>query len=702
MKKQLLILTIYFLTTIGLYAQTSNDQKNTSISSFIGSEREGAISFVIDNVLFVGLGKNADQVFNDFYKYNSATDKWTQIASFSGESRTEAEAFVLNGKAYVGLGKGNDRSTLYKDFYEFDPATETWKQVADFGGTARYSAVNFVIDNIAYVGTGRDADGDQKDFWKYDATTNQWSQIAPLDADKRFMAFAFSVSGKGYVGGGYTIDPFAMQLSGIRQYDPTTNSWKEMIYADGINLSFNDATAFVANGKAYIAYGNKESVTEYDPQTNKVKDLGDVLGQGTKRNNAISFILNKEAYIGLGKSGSVFTPVYNKDILSTGIKINESPVIADQAFSIEENSAKETIIGTLVATDPESEPLSFEIVSGNEKGVFSLDATTGKISVANDKGLDYESEKEHAFIVSVSDGTIANSATVTITVNDVNEAPEFVTQELSVDENSEKETLIGTIVAKDPESDKLNYRIASGNKHNAFTLDLATGELSVNDPAFFDYETGNKFTLTISTSDGVNTISARIDINIEDVNEAPEFADQEFSIDENLTNGTTVGMLQAKDPEFDALDFTIESGNTNDAFLIESGELKVNNEAAIDYETTPKFELAVNISDGVNSGSAKITVNLKDLTEITSMKELAAQGIRLYPTPADSWINIELEGTQLPFDQYTIVDFGGKKIKSGAIIKSRTQIDVSDMNNGLYFIQLKNNRRTETIKFSIK
>ena len=44
-------------------------------------------------------------------------------------------------------------------------------------------------------------------------------------------------------------------------------------------------------------------------------------------------------------------------------------------------------MGTISASDPDGDNLTFAIVSGNDDGTFALDSDTGEITIANTAGL---------------------------------------------------------------------------------------------------------------------------------------------------------------------------------------------------------------------------------------------------------------------------------------------------------------------------
>ena len=73
-----------------------------------------------------------------------------------------------------------------------------------------------------------------------------------------------------------------------------------------------------------------------------------------------------------------------------------------------------------MATDPDSDPVSHSITSGNAAGKFAIATSTGAITVAG--ALDHETVPTYTLTVEASDGRGgAATATVRIAVTDVPE-----------------------------------------------------------------------------------------------------------------------------------------------------------------------------------------------------------------------------------------------------------------------------------------
>ncbi|NOX45940.1 MAG: T9SS type A sorting domain-containing protein [Chlorobi bacterium] len=315
--------------------------------------------------------------------------------------------------------------------------------------------------------------------------------------------------------------------------------------------------------------------------------------------------------------------------------INENPDISTASFTINENSANGTAVGTVSASDPDTgQTLSFSIIAGNTSGAFQINPNSGAISVANSSALNYESNPTYSLMVEVEDngtGSLTDQATITINLNDVNESPDITSASFSINENSANGTAVGTVSASDPDTGQtLSFSIIGGNTSGAFQINSNTGEISVAYGTVLNYESNPVFSLLVQVQDngsGSLTDQATITVNLIDVNENPNIANQNFNISESIGNGDLVGTLIATDPDAgQTLSFAIIAGNTDNAFQLNSstGELTVANSTAIDVEINPNFYLIVEVEDngtGNLSDVATITVSITDVNEMPNIAD---------------------------------------------------------------------------------
>ncbi|MBK7028624.1 MAG: cadherin repeat domain-containing protein [Bacteroidales bacterium] len=320
---------------------------------------------------------------------------------------------------------------------------------------------------------------------------------------------------------------------------------------------------------------------------------------------------------------------------------NLAPVIANQSFSIAENSLTGTIIGNVVASDPNSgQQISYTILSGNTSGAFTLNPATGQLTVLNSAVLNFEATSSFSLLIEVEDNgsvSLSSQATITISLTDVNESPNISNQSFSIAENSMNGTSVGVVAASDPDAGQtLAYSILSGNTSGAFAVNTTTGAITVANSAAMNYEVNPVFNLSIQVQDnGIGGLSSQavITINLVNANEAPVISNQSFSIAENSTNGTTVGTVTAVDPDAgQTLTYSIQSGNIGGSFAINSltGALIIANSAALNFETIPIYSLVIKVQDnglGLLSSQATVSISLIDLNEIPVItnQELSVQ-----------------------------------------------------------------------------
>lgn len=307
--KKLFFVMMVFILFMGCKKESTTYEGNwIKQSDFEGLKRGNAVSFVLGDKVYFGLGYNSnedEEYLKDFWVYDSGRDFWTRLSDFPGEARGGAVSFTINGKGYVGIGY-NGKEKL-KDFWEFDPSTNTWTRMADFAGSARYAAVGFALGNKGYLGTGFD-DSECRDFWQFEPSANLWSQIASVGGSKRQDAVTFSIDGKAYVFGGTNNGSY---LKDLWQFDPETGAWTQKGDLDedtDWTIARSSGCNFTLGGRGYVGLGyysgTRNDFWEYNPTGDTWIKKTDF--EGTGRQNTVSFVVNNRAYVALGKSGSYF------------------------------------------------------------------------------------------------------------------------------------------------------------------------------------------------------------------------------------------------------------------------------------------------------------------------------------------------------------------------------------------------------------
>jgi hypothetical protein len=98
--------------------------------------------------------------------------------------------------------------------------------------------------------------------------------------------------------------------------------------------------------------------------------------------------------------------------------VNSPPVVGDHHFVIPEDLPDGEVVGQVEASDPDDDPLTFAIVSGNESGAFAISGD-GRITVADSSLLDFATTPTYQLVVEVSDGQLTATSAVRIDLTPV-------------------------------------------------------------------------------------------------------------------------------------------------------------------------------------------------------------------------------------------------------------------------------------------
>ncbi len=294
-------------------------------------------------------------------------------------------------------------------------------------------------------------------------------------------------------------------------------------------------------------------------------------------------------------------------------------------FNFDENlngSSTPVFVGNVTATDDDEDNLTYSFTTAQTK--FEINSSTGEITYIG-SGENQEDEDSFRKAVQVSDGNLNVSVNVLISVNDVNEAPEFNQDSYNfiLNENTNGSSTpfpIGTVTATDPEEDTLTYSILPG-EIDKFQINSTTGEITY----IGSGEDGSTsvYSLNVSVTDTEFSAQTTVQITINatvNTNNPPVFTElSHLSLAENRDGRTTavyVGNATATDQDNDTLTYSITEGDTN-KFNIDSsvGEITYIGSGE-NYESgNTQHNLTVQASDRTNDITAKVIINIKNINE---------------------------------------------------------------------------------------
>ena len=191
--------------------------------------------------------------------------------------------------------------------------------------------------------------------------------------------------------------------------------------------------------------------------------------------------------------------------------VNDAPVAANGTLTTLEDTPA---TGTLVASDVDGDALTYVIVTSGGKGTATItNAATGAFTYTpnpNANGTDTITFKAH-------DASLdSNTATVSITITPVNDAPVAANGTLTTLEDTPAN---GTLVATDVDGDALTYSIVTnGGKGTATITNAATGAFTYTP----NLNANGADSFTFKANDGtVDSNVATVTITVTPVNDAP-------------------------------------------------------------------------------------------------------------------------------------------------------------------------------------
>ena len=299
---------------------------------------------------------------------------------------------------------------------------------------------------------------------------------------------------------------------------------------------------------------------------------------------------------------------------------NPSPTI-----SVAENTAADVDIGSPVAaTDMDTADMLTYTLEGASALSFDIDSATGQLKTS--APLDYEAgPQQYTVTVRVSDGEDSATTAATINVSDVDEAPSAPGAP-AIDNTSGPTTSLNVMWAAPLNTGPpitgygLQYKKTTDTAWTSFTGTVDTGTRSatlsgLDNGTSYDVQvnaTSNEGTSAWSPSGTATTRPST----------APAFSDLRYtrSVEENTAGGGNVGApvsATASDPSLVSYALDGEDGGSFDV-VTSSGQIQTKTGVSYDYEAKSSYSVRITASDGTDSATALVTIDLTDATEVPS------------------------------------------------------------------------------------
>ncbi|XP_015246288.1 PREDICTED: protocadherin-23 [Cyprinodon variegatus] len=286
-------------------------------------------------------------------------------------------------------------------------------------------------------------------------------------------------------------------------------------------------------------------------------------------------------------------PVCDQNPINTWISTRTQP-----------NEAVTTVIAT-DADQGENGTIHFSL--SEEENLFDINTDSGEISLRRRVREGFSGRKLQVLVSDRGHPSLTTTCLVLVHLKGDHEGLQFTNKvyNATVKENSRAGTWIAKVEASDDTNSRqrIKYTIFSGNENGIFSINHYTGEIRLQKENSLDFEVSPQIQLVVLAETGLHTAHCRVFITLLDVNDNPplfELRSYRTAVWEGQGRNTYVMQVFASDAdsgENGEIEYSIVSGNINEAFILDSlrGILATN--VLLDREITHSYKLILQAVD---------------------------------------------------------------------------------------------------------
>jgi hypothetical protein len=319
---------------------------------------------------------------------------------------------------------------------------------------------------------------------------------------------------------------------------------------------------------------------------------------GTADDDTFTFALTDAE--GAGPTGQTFT-------ITVSSTNNPPTASADEASTDEDTAVTVDVLANDTDPDGTVQPGSVTVESAPSSGTASAN-NDGSITYTPD--ADFSGTDVFAYTVADDDGAVSGAATVSVTVQDVNDAPVAADDSATTDVDA---AVVIEILANDTDPDgslqPSTVTVQSAPVDGRVNIRSNTGEVlyTPND----GFVGADQFTYTVDDDDGASSSAATVSITVQDTSRPPTANEDEAA---TTADSSVVIDVLANDEDADgtleASTLRIQSAPQNGTARIrgEDGDVLYTPDAT--FQGRDRFTYTVADNDGLTSNAATVTVQV--------------------------------------------------------------------------------------------
>ncbi|KKT55599.1 MAG: VCBS repeat-containing protein [Microgenomates group bacterium GW2011_GWC1_44_23] len=370
-------------------------------------------------------------------------------------------------------------------------------------------------------------------------------------------------------------------------------------------------------------------------------------------------------------SDGVFTD--EETITITVKEMNNSPTPQEDKFVTNEDSDLTMSATELLANDSDPDNAHDDLVIVSVANPSHGSVLISANNIIFTPSLNYFGPAGYSY--TVTDGSLTNTANVTITVNPVNDAPTAADDSITTNED----TLIDIdLSGSDIDGDSLTYAIVSGVSHGNLGA-ISGNQISYTPSA--DYQGTDSFTYKVNDG-AVDSLIATVSATITSINDAPALETVGNKTINELT--TLTFTVNATDPDSTGLIYSLEGAPAGATINSTTGVFTF---TPTEAQGPGAYTLTIKVTDGISTDSEEIMITVNEV----NVTPVAQEGSASTNEDTSKIITLVASDSDLPVNTLTY-----------AILSTPSHGTVSLVGDQATYTPTANYHGTDSFTFEVK